>query len=68
MLDAPSDWPSTASPRTPHVKQGELIGLPAICGLLLLAVVVVFGQTAGHDFVNFDDDEYVFENRHVRRA
>ena len=38
---------------------------PAVCGLLLLAVIAVFGQTAGHDFVNFDDDDYVYENRHV---
>ena len=42
--------------------------LLAVCGLLLLAVVAVFGQTAGYDFVNFDDDEYVYENRHVQRA
>ncbi len=40
--------------------------LLAVCALLLLAVVAVFGQTAGHNFVNFDDDHYVYENRHVR--
>ena len=40
----------------------------AVCGLLLLAVIAVFGQTARHDFVNFDDDDYVYENRHVRRG
>ena len=33
--------------------------------MLLLAVAVVFGQTVGHDFVNFDDNEYVYENPHV---
>ncbi len=38
----------------------------AVCGLLLLAVIVVYGQTARHDFVNFDDDDYVYENPHVR--
>ncbi len=37
----------------------------AVCALLLLAVIVVFGQTAGHDFVNLDDNDYVYENRHV---
>ncbi len=26
----------------------------------------VYGQTAGHSFINFDDDEYVYENREVR--
>ena len=39
--------------------------VPAVCGLLLLAVIAVFGQTAGHDFVNFDDNLYVYENPHV---
>ena len=37
----------------------------AVCGFLLLAVAVVFGQTLRHDFVNFDDDEYVYENPHI---
>ncbi len=40
----------------------------AICGLLLLAVIAVFGQTAGYDFVNYDDNDYVYENRHVQRG
>ncbi len=39
--------------------------LPIVCGLLVLAVIAVYGQTAGHDFVNFDDGPYVYENRHV---
>ena len=34
----------------------------AVCGLLLLAVGLVFGQTVRHEFVNFDDDWYVYEN------
>ena len=29
--------------------------LLAVCGLLLLAVGLAFGQTAGFDFVNLDD-------------
>ena len=37
-----------------------------ICGLLVLAVIAVFGQTARHGFINFDDQDYVYENRHVR--
>ena len=39
--------------------------LSIVCGLLVLAVIAVYGQTAGHDFVNFDDGPYVYENRHV---
>jgi tetratricopeptide (TPR) repeat protein len=34
----------------------------AVCVLLLLAVAVVFGQAAGFDFVNYDDQQYVYEN------
>jgi Flp pilus assembly protein TadD len=30
-----------------------------------LAVLLVFGQTLQHDFVNYDDAAYVVENRHV---
>ena len=37
----------------------------AVCGFLLLAVALVFGQTVRHEFVNYDDDEYVYENPHV---
>ncbi len=37
----------------------------AVCGFLLLAVLLVFGQTIRHEFVNFDDEMYVSKNRHV---
>ena len=46
-----------ASGSAPQVRRPY--SLLAVCGFLLLAVVAVFGQTASHDFVNFDDDEYV---------
>ena len=39
-----------------------------ICGLLCLAVVLVFCQTGGHAFVNFDDDHYVYDNEHINRG
>ncbi len=34
----------------------------AACGFLLLAVGLVFGQTVRYQFVNFDDNSYVYEN------
>ena len=37
----------------------------AVRGFLLLAVALVYGQTVRHEFVNYDDDEYVYENPHV---
>ncbi len=40
----------------------------AVCGFLLLAIALVFGQTLRHEFVNFDDDRCVYENRQVSRG
>jgi protein O-mannosyl-transferase len=42
--------------------------LLAVSAFLLLAVALVFGQTAGHQFVEFDDPDYVFENPPVARG
>ena len=39
-----------------------------MCFLLALAVWVVFGQTLRHEFVNYDDDEYVYDNSTVTRG
>jgi tetratricopeptide (TPR) repeat protein len=33
-----------------------------VCVLLALAVFAVFGQTLRHEFVNWDDDVYVYQN------
>ena len=40
----------------------------AVCGFLLLAVALVFGQTVRHGFVNFDDKGYVYENPDLARG
>jgi hypothetical protein len=37
-----------------------------ISGLLTLAVVLVFCQIGRHEFVNFDDDRYVYDNDHIK--
>jgi Flp pilus assembly protein TadD len=39
---------------------------PLICLALVVAVFAVFWQVHTHDFVNFDDQEYVTDNPHVR--
>jgi Flp pilus assembly protein TadD len=39
-----------------------------VCGLLLVGVIAVFGQGARHQFVNYDDDIYVFANPYVLRG
>ncbi|MGP8021123.1 MAG: tetratricopeptide repeat protein, partial [Limisphaerales bacterium] len=36
-----------------------------ICAFLVVAVWIVFGQTLGFEFVNYDDNFYVYENPEV---
>ncbi len=50
----------TLEPGTPNRYQ-----ILAVCGFLLLAVALVFGQTIRHKFVNYDDHEFVYENPHI---
>jgi protein O-mannosyl-transferase len=40
----------------------------AVCIFLTAVIWIVFGQTLRHDFVNFDDDRYVYENEQVSRG
>jgi protein O-mannosyl-transferase len=37
-------------------------GVFAICIFLVAITWIVFGRTVGHDFVNYDDQNYVYEN------
>ena len=36
-----------------------------ICLVLVVMVFVVFGRTIGHDFVNYDDGQYIYENPRI---
>ena len=51
--------PGSGSRRSDHLR------VAAVCGLLLLAVGLVFGQAAGFAFINCDDGAAIFENRLV---
>ena len=42
--------------------------VPVVCSLLLLAIALVFGQTLRHEFVNYDDKQYVTENPEVTQG
>ncbi len=42
--------------------------MPAVCGLLLLAVGLVFGQTVRYGFVDYDDSATVYENPQVAQG
>src|SRR6267143_5685263 len=37
-----------------------------VCLLLAVATLAVYGQVVGHDFVNYDDPDYVTGNPYVR--
>ena len=41
---------------------GTILG---VCCILVAATLLVFGQTLRHDFVNFDDGQFVYENPRV---
>jgi hypothetical protein len=49
----------------PAVERQNRVRTLAVCSLLVLAVGLVFGQTVRHEFFNFDDNLYVYENRQV---
>ncbi|MGD0743713.1 MAG: hypothetical protein ABSA45_01025, partial [Verrucomicrobiota bacterium] len=42
--------------------------VPGVCIFLAAIIWLVFGQTLRHGFVNFDDNEYVYENPEVSRG
>lgn len=48
----------------PHAFRDRWIGF-GLCLALVAVIWVVFGQTLRHEFINFDDDAYVYENRAV---
>jgi Flp pilus assembly protein TadD len=42
--------------------------VPAVCLVLAAMTWLVFGQTLGHEFVNYDDGSYIFENVTVQKG
>src|SRR5215813_5912912 len=59
-----------AAPRTPkegrvnHVKGFPVLGVWVCLGLVLLNAAI-FAPVRHHDFVNWDDDEYVYSNPNI---
>jgi tetratricopeptide (TPR) repeat protein len=56
MNQQPPNHPEPGSIYAPRWR------LPVICAGLALVVFIVFGQTLGHGFVNYDDNDYVYDN------
>jgi Flp pilus assembly protein TadD len=42
--------------------------VPGVCVFLAAIVWAIFGQTLHYEFVNFDDDDYVYENPEVAQG
>ena len=70
-----SSAPASPAGEMPEVKDSRLLNsenpatglndrwlVPGVCIFLAAIVWVVFGQTLHHEFVNYDDDLYVYEN------
>ena len=57
--------PNNATPPTLPVGSGNYGVVLGVCIFLVGAILVVFGQTLGHGFVNYDDDQYVYKNPQV---
>lgn len=39
-----------------------------ICFFLVLATILVYWQVRNHDFVNYDDNDYVYANPHIQQG
>src|SRR3989440_178715 len=55
------------APAQANVRNDRRITV-TVCVFLTAIIWIVFGQTLTHDFVNFDDDRYVYENLEVNRG
>ncbi len=54
--------PRLPEPETPVPSRDDRWLVPGVCLFLAAIIWLVFGQTLGHEFVNYDDQIYVYEN------
>lgn len=48
-----------------HQISYRSVTIVGICVFLAAITWLVFGQTLGHEFINYDDPEYVYNNLQV---
>ena len=53
------------APELPREDRRIAVG---VCIFLSIAIWLVFGPTFNHEFINFDDDRYVYENAEVSKG
>lgn len=56
----------SSTPTAPLPASGNGRAVLGICLFLAALVWIVFGQTLQHQFINFDDDAYVYQNPMVK--
>ena len=55
------------APELPNRREDRRIAV-GVCIFLTIGIWLVFGQTVNHEFINFDDDRYVYQNAEVSRG
>jgi tetratricopeptide (TPR) repeat protein len=64
-LSGRPEQPPTSGDSVGPIKRRNHIAIVGICVFLVAITWIVFGQTLGHEFVNYDDQNYVYENPKV---
>ena len=57
--------PSIARKTSADNAWSRLTRVPALCLFLVIATTAVYAPIAKHEFIDYDDDVYVFDNPHV---
>ena len=64
----PQASPGGSNPSQPAAQPHSRLLSFAVCLFLALSVWVVFGQTRNHEFINYDDTMYVYDNTMITRG
>ena len=63
------EWACAASEvRAPKLARNDRWRVAGVCVILAALVWAVFGQTLRHEFTNYDDNSYVYQNPDVTRG
>ena len=52
--------------RTNRPRSHDRAVVAILCAMLMLVIGLIYGQTADFEFLNYDDDAFVYQNRLVR--
>jgi Tfp pilus assembly protein PilF len=61
----PSSLPASPAGEMPEVADSRWL-VPGVCIFLAVITFAVFGQTLRHEFVNYDDDFYAYDNSAIK--